>query len=193
MNDETTKEELSDGQSGDKILRIHRRRNYRRLRVTPHIPEIFRFLKQMIMETPLIKALVILAVLWLAFSWGIYMAERGVNEQIDSFGYALWWSFAAMQTQGDNSPGPVTAAGLSLGAIWSIIGTIAFFGVVVGTLYAYFMMPRRHPSREIVHALQYNLERMEKMTVDELEILRDTAVRIVNSEIKKQKNKLTET
>jgi len=189
MADETTKEPLPAGVSGDTILRVRRRKSYRRLRITPHIPEVFRFLKQMALETPLLKALVILIALWLLFSWGIYMAERGVNDQIDSYGYALWWSFAAMQTQGDNSPGPITAAGMSMGAIWSILGTVAFFGVVVGTLYAYFMLPRRHPSREIIHALQYNLERMEKMTVDELELLRDTTVRIVNSQIKEQKKK----
>ena len=89
-----------------------------------------------------------------------------------------------MQTQGANSPGPITAPGMIIGSIWSIFSTIAFFGVIIGTLYAYFMLPRRRPSREIVTALQYNLEQLENLSINELEVLRDTTARIVNAQIK---------
>ncbi len=88
-----------------------------------------------------------------------------------------------MQTQGANSPGPITATGILIGSIWSILSTVAFFGVIIGTLYAYFMLPKRRPSREIVSALQYNLEQLENLSVDELELLRDTTIRIVNAQI----------
>ena len=98
-----------------------------------------------------------------------------------------------MQTQGANSPGPITGAGMLIGAIWSILSTIAFFGVIIGTLYAYFMLPRRRPSREIVGALQYNLEQLESLSVDELELLRDTTTRIVNAQIGEVKEKPSET
>ena len=94
-----------------------------------------------------------------------------------------------MQTQGANSPGPITAAGILIGSIWSILSTVAFFGVIIGTLYAYFMLPRRRPSREIIGALQYNLEQLENLSVDELELLRDTTVRIVNTQIGELKQK----
>jgi len=94
-----------------------------------------------------------------------------------------------MQTQGANSPGPITALGMLIGSIWSILGTIAFFGVIIGTLYAYFMLPRRRPSREIVSAIQYNLEQLENLSIDELEVLRDTTVRIVNAQIKELQQK----
>jgi len=120
---------------------------------------------------------------------GVYLAERGANEQINSYGYALWWSFTAMQTQGANSPGPITATGMLIGSIWSILSTVAFFGVIIGTLYAYFMLPRRSPSREIVSTLQYNLEQLENLSVDELELLRETTIRIVNAQIGELKQK----
>ncbi len=189
MKEEETLEELTPLQPGDKVLRVRRRRPRRRLRLAPDIPAIFRFLKQIIIETPLVPLLLVLTALWLIFSWGIYLAERGTNEQITSYGYALWWSFTAMQTQGANSPGPITAPGMLIGSIWSIFSTVAFFGVIIGTLYAYFMLPRRRPSREIVGALQYNLEQLENLSVDELEVLRDTTVRIVNAQIREVKQK----
>ena len=189
MEDEETLEQVTPLQRGDKVLRIRSRRPRRRLRIAPDIPGVFRFLRQIAAETPLIPLIIVLIGLWLLFSWGVYLAERGANEQINSFGYALWWTFTAMQTQGANSPGPITAPGMLMGLIWSILSTIAFFGVIIGTLYAYFMLPRRRPSREILSAIQYNLEQLENLSVDELELLRDTMVRIVNAQIGELKHK----
>jgi len=189
MKDEETLEELTPLQRGDKVLRIRRRRPRRRLRLAPDIPGIFRFLRQIVTETPFIPLILALIGLWFLFSWGVYLAERGVNEQINSYGYALWWTFTAMQTQGANSPGPITAPGMLIGAIWSIFSTVALFGVIIGSLYAYFMLPRRRPSREIIGALQYNLEQLENLSVGELEVLRDTTVRIVNAQITELKQK----
>ena len=189
MEDKETPEELTPLLRGDKVLRIRRRRPRRRLRLTPDIPGVFRFLKQIVTETPLIPLSLALIGLWLLLSWGVYLAERGVNEQINSYGYALWWTFTAMQTQGANSPGPITAPGMIIGSIWSIFSTVAFFGVIIATLYAYFMLPRRRPSREIISTLQYNLGELENLSVDELEVLRDTTVQIVNAQIRELKQR----
>jgi len=189
MEDKETPEELTPLLRGDKVLRIRRRRPRRRLRLTPDIPGVFKFLRQIATETPLIPLSLVLVGLWLLSSWGVYLAERGANEQINSYGYALWWTFTAMQTQGANSPGPITAPGMIIGSIWSIFSTVAFFGVIIATLYAYFMLPKRRPSREIVSALQYNLEQLENLSIDELEVLRDTTVRIVDTQIRDLKQK----
>jgi len=189
MEDKETLEQITPLLRGDKVLRVRRRRLRRRLRITPDIPGLFRFLKQASTETPLIPLLLALLVLWLLSSWGIYFAERELNGQINSYGYALWWALAAMQTQGANSPGPITALGVTIGSIWSLVSTIAFFGVITTTLYAYFILPKRRPSREIVGALQYNLEQFENLSIDELEVLRDTTVRLVDAQIKGLKQK----
>ena len=189
MEDKGKLEQLVPLQKGDKVLRLRRRRPRRRLRITPDIPGVFRFLRQITTETPFIPLILALIGLWLIFSWGVYLAERAANEQINSYGYALWWSFTAMQTQGANSPGPITAIGILIGSIWSILGTVAFFGVIIGSLYAYFMLPRRRPSREILSAIHYNLEQFENLSVEELELLRDTTVRIVDAQIGELKRK----
>jgi len=189
MKDRETPEQLKPLLRRDKVLRVRRRRPRRKLRFTPDIPGVLKFLRQVANETPLIPLMFALIALWLISSWGVYLAERGANEQINSYGYALWWTFTAMQTQGANSPGPITAPGMIIGSIWSIFSTIAFFGVIIATLYAYFMLPRRRPSREIIGALQYNLEELEHLSIDELEVLRDTTVRIVDAQIRDLKEK----
>ena len=189
MEEEERFEEVTPLLPGDKVLRIHRRRPRRRLRIAPNIPAVFRFLRDIATKTPLIPLILTLAGLWLLVSWGIYLAERGVNEQITSYGYALWWSFTAMQTQGANAPGPITTPGIIIGLIWSIFSTIAFFGVIIGSLYAYFMLPRRRPSREIISAIQYNLEELDNLSAEELEALRDTTVRIIDAQINRVKEK----
>ena len=94
-----------------------------------------------------------------------------------------------MQTQGANAPGPITPAGIIIGSIWSIFSTVAFFGVIIGSLYAYFMLPRRRPTRELISALQYNLDELENLSTDELETLRNTVARIVDAQISRLKEK----
>jgi voltage-gated potassium channel len=189
MKEEETLEELTPLLRGDKVLRIRKRRPRRRLRLTPDIPAVFKFLRQIVTETPLIPMIIALIGLWLLFSWGVYLVERDANEQINTYGYALWWTFTAMQTQGANSPGPITALGIIIGSIWSILSTVAFFGVIIATLYAYFMLPRRRPFREIISAIQFNLGELDNLSVEELEMLRDTTVRVVNAQIGELKQK----
>ena len=174
---------------GNKVVRIQWRKSRGKLRITPNIPGIFRFLVDVVTKTPLIPLIIILVVSWLLFSWGIYLAERSANEQFSSYAYTLWWSFTAMQTQGANAPGPITAVGIIVGSIWSIFSTIAFFGVIIGTLYSYYMFPRRRPSRELIGAIQYNLEEMENLSIDELEALKETVSRVINARISRLKEK----
>ncbi|MCL0046438.1 ion channel [Dehalococcoidales bacterium] len=181
-------EEVTPLLPGDKVLR-RRIRHRRRLRITPDIPEFFRFLKDIATKTPLIPMLLVLSGLWLLFSGGVYLAEQGVNEQFASYGHALWWSFATMQTMGANNPGPITTLGMIIGSIWAILGTVIFFGMIIASLYAYFMLPRRRPSREIISTIQYNLGELESLSADELMALRETTVRIVDAQISKLKEK----
>lgn len=170
---------------GDVVLR--RRRPHRRLRVLPNIPAFFRFLRDVSARTPLVPLLLTLIALWLLFSLGLYLAESGVSEQISSYGSALWWTFAAMQTQGAATP--VTASGRVIGLIWSIISTILFWGIILSLFYAYFTRPVRRPSREMISTIQYNLGELENLSADELEALRDTTVRLINAQVTKIKEK----
>ena len=187
MNKKEKFEEIKPQFLGDRTLRMRRRKPRRKISMNPNVPGIIRFLRDVATKTPLIPLLLALVVFWLLASWGIYLVEHKINGQITSYSYALWWSFTAMQTQGANAPGPITTAGMIIGAFWSIFSTVAFFGVIIGTLYSYFMLPRRRPSRELIGALQYNLEELEKLSIDELEALKETTVRLVHAQISRLK------
>ncbi|MFC2067551.1 two pore domain potassium channel family protein [Chloroflexota bacterium] len=175
---------------GDRIIHISRKKSRRRLLIAPDVPRIIRFIREMGTQTPLVPSMFILVLLWLLSSWGLYATEYGVSEQFDSFGDVLWWTFTAMQTQGANSPGPITPLGRLVGSIWSIVSTIGFFGVIIATLYAYFMLPRHRPFRAIIDTLQYNLEQLENLSVAELEVLRDTIVKVINVRIDEHKQEM---
>ncbi|MFP3976174.1 MAG: hypothetical protein ACOC6S_03105 [Chloroflexota bacterium] len=94
-----------------------------------------------------------------------------------------------MQTQEANAPGPITPIGMIIGAAWSIFSTVAFFGVIIGTLYSYYMLPRRRPSRELIGAIQNNFEELENLSVDDLEALKETAVSVINAQINRVKQR----
>ena len=166
---------------GDKVVRISRRKHRWRLRIIPNIPGVIRFFADIIHDTPFVPLVFVLIVILLISSLGIFLAEQPVNSQFDTFWNTLWWSFTAMQTQGANSPGPITPLGMTIGAIWSIIGTIAFFGVILATFYAYYVDPKRRPSKAIIDALQYNLEKLNELSVDELSALKDNVTNIINA------------
>jgi voltage-gated potassium channel len=180
-------EEIKSTLSGDKTLRFRRRKPRRKLRIVPNIPGIVRFIKDIFTKTPLLPLMVVLIALGLLSSWGIYLAERNVNEYMTSYTHTLWWSFAAMQTQG--APAPITNAGMIIGVFWSIISTITFFGIIIGTLYSYYQLPQRHFSKELIGALQYNLDELEDLSIDELEGLRDTVARLVDVQISRVQKK----
>ena len=60
-----------------------------------------RFVHDAVIQTPLLRMILLLVVLWLAFSAGLYAAERGVaGTAITSFGRALYWGIAAFSTAG---------------------------------------------------------------------------------------------
>jgi voltage-gated potassium channel len=61
--------------------------------------------------------------------------------------------------------------------------------IIIGTLYSYFMLPRRRPSRELVSAIQYNLEELENLSLEELEALKEITARLVEAHIGRHREK----
>jgi len=115
-----------------------------------------------------------LIILWLLFSAGVYFGERGAEgTAITSYGRALYWGIAAFSTAGIADM-PVNGISEAIGAIWIILGSIMFFGAIVATVTAYFMRPLHRPSKKIIDTIEYNLEQLDDLTIDELELLMET-------------------
>jgi voltage-gated potassium channel len=132
------------------------------------------FVKDVSTHTPFIKMVVLLVVLWLVFSAGLYLAERGEDgTAITSYGRALYWGIAAFSTAGIADT-PRSDLGQVIGGIWIVIGSVLFFGTIVATVTTYFMRPMQRPSKRIIDTIEYNLEQMEDLTIEELDLLKKT-------------------
>lgn len=133
-----------------------------------------RFIKQIFMYTPFTKLVLLLIVLWLIFSAGMYMAERGTDgASITSYGDALYWGVAAFSTAGIADT-PTSGTAQLIGGLWIVIGSVLFFGAIVATVTSYFMRPFQRPHKKIIDTIEYNLEQLNDLTVEELDLLKDT-------------------
>ena len=133
-----------------------------------------RFLAEVVTHTPLIKMVLLLIALWMAFSAGIYLAERSVEgASIDTYGEALYWGVAAFSTAGIADT-PVSGAAQLIGGLWIVIGSVVFFGTIVATITTYFMRPMQRPHRMIIDTIEYNLEQLDDLTLEEIDLVKDT-------------------
>jgi len=133
-----------------------------------------RFFRDVVAHTPIVKMIFVLIALWLLFASGLYFAERGVEgASITSYGKALYWGIAAFSTAGI-ADAPVNGLSSIIGGIWIILGSMLFFGTIVATITAYFMRPLHRPAKQIIDTIEYNLEQLDDLSVDELELLKET-------------------
>ena len=133
-----------------------------------------RFIKDVLVHTPLLKLAVLLIISWMLFAAGLYLAEQGAEgTSITSYGRALYWGIAAFSTAGIADM-PKSGLAEIIGAIWIVLGSMLFFGAIVSTITAYFMRPLQRPSKQIIDTIEYNLEQLDDLTVDELELLKET-------------------
>ena len=132
------------------------------------------FIRDVIIHTPVVRMTFLLVALWMLFSAGIFLGEQGAEgTTITSYGKALYWGIAAFSTAGIADM-PVTGISELIGAIWIIVGSLLFFGAIVATVTAYFMRPMQRPSKQIVDTIEYNLEQLDDLSIEELELLKET-------------------
>ncbi len=133
-----------------------------------------KFVGDVVVHTPILKLTILLVVLWLLFAAALFFAERGADgTTITSYGRALYWGIAAFSTAGIADM-PINGISEIIGAIWIILGSLLFFGAIVATVTAYFMRPLQRPSKQIIDTIEYNLEQLDDLSMEELELLKET-------------------
>ena len=133
-----------------------------------------RFINDVITHTPFIQMILLLIILWLVFSLGLYLAESKTDgPSIQSYGDALYWGVAAFSTAGI-ADAPKSGVAQLLGGIWIVLGSMLFFGAIVATITTYFMRPMQRPHKKIIDTIEYNLEQVNDLTVEELDLLKET-------------------
>jgi len=186
MSEQKPFERIRKIRPGDMVLRWRRPQRVR-LRVPPSVPGIIRFLRTIITQTPFLQMISLLIILWLIFCAGVYLAERGAEgSTIYSYGRALYWGIAAFSTAGIADT-PITAAGQVIGGLWIVVGAMIFFGTIVAVITTYFMRPIQRPTKQIISTVQYNLEQLEDLSVQELEVLKETTDGLIDARIRQLK------
>jgi voltage-gated potassium channel len=119
-----------------------------------------RFIRDVLTHTPIANLALLLLVLWMLFAAGLYFSELGAQaSSITSYGRALYWGIAAFSTAGIADT-PVNGLSQVIGGIWIVVGSLLFFGTIVAS--------------RIVETIEYNLEQLDDLTVEELEMLKLT-------------------
>jgi voltage-gated potassium channel len=178
MAEEKPFEPIRKARPGDDVIRRRVRRR-RKLRPAPRYRAVT-FLRAIVSQTPFLKMISLLIILWLIFSAGIYVAEHGAEgTDIYSYGRALYWGIAAFSTAGIAST-PLTGNAQIVGGIWIVVGSAIFFGTIVATITTYFMRPFKHPVKQIIDTIEYNLEQLDDLSNDELDLLRETVDMLID-------------
>jgi voltage-gated potassium channel len=132
-----------------------------------------KFIKDIIDRTLFLQLASVLGFLWLAFSAALYLAERGADDSpIQSFGDAMYWGVAALSTAGI-ADSPISGLSKLIGGTWIIVGSVMFFGIIVSTVTAYFMRPVQRPTDQLVESIEYSLEELDQLSVEELDLLKE--------------------
>lgn len=90
------------------------------------------------MRSYIVYVLGIVALVILTSATGFYAAEIGTNQNLDSYGDALWWAIVTVTTIGYGDIFPVTVAGRLVGAFLMFAG-IGALGVFTASIAAYLI------------------------------------------------------
>lgn len=137
------------------------------------------FFRDVLAYTPLLKMVLWLVLLWVLFSTALFLVERGEEgSRITSLSAALYWGVAAFSTAGiaDTPSRPLS---MLIGGLWIVVGSGLFFGTIVATITAYFSRPLHRPVRQIIETIEYNLEQLADLSVEELDLLKRTVDNLI--------------
>lgn len=133
-----------------------------------------KFFEDILRRTLFVRLASLLVMLWLLFAAALWAADHGAEgSQLKTYGQALYWGIAAFSTAGIANP-PVTASGQFIGGLWIVVGSTLFFGAIVASVTAYFMRPLQRPARQIVETIEFNLEHLDELSIEELDLLKST-------------------
>jgi voltage-gated potassium channel len=133
-----------------------------------------KFIGEIVTRTLFLQMIALLACLWLVFAVAMFAVERGAEgTPIRSLGDAMYWGIAALSTAGIADT-PVTGASKLIGGAWIVIGSVMFFGIIVSTVTAYFMRPVQRPPDQLIESIEYSLEELDQLSVEDLDLLKET-------------------
>ncbi|MCH7484259.1 MAG: two pore domain potassium channel family protein [Chloroflexi bacterium] len=188
MPDETRKRPrrvIRSSRPGDRVLLVRTRK--------PRLASIGRetvgavaaalaLFRDVFTQTLVLPVIAFLALLVIIVPVPIFLIERTSNEaDVTSYWIGLWWAFAAFTTVGHSDVGLVTSPGRVLGAIFTVVSVALFFGSVIAAFSSYFLLTWRKPKRQVIDTITYYLQRIEQLSVDEIDELEEITGGVLHS------------
>ena len=75
---------------------------------------------------------------------------------------------------------PISGAAQIVGGLWIVLGSVLFFGTVVATVTSYFLRPLQRPASQIIDTIEYNLEQLGDLSIEELDLLKETTDTLID-------------
>ncbi|MCH7580218.1 MAG: two pore domain potassium channel family protein [Chloroflexi bacterium] len=178
MSDDTSEQRpVRTLKPGDRVLRVRTRRAKLPLierRLEAPLVEAFRLFRDIATQTPILWFLFALLVLVIIGPVPVWLFERtAADPDMTSYWVGLWWAVSAFSTVGHSGVSVETAGGRIFGSIYTVLSVSLFFGSVIAAFSSYFILTWRTPKRQLVDTINYYLQRVEELSVEELEDLED--------------------
>ena len=178
MSDDTSEQRpVRTLKPGDRVLRVRTRRAKLPLierRLEAPLVEAFRLFRDIATQTPILWFLFALLVLVIIGPVPVWLCERtAADPYMTSYWVGLWWAVSAFSTVGHSGVSVETAGGRIFGSIYTVLSVSLFFGSVIAAFSSYFILTWRTPKRQLVDTINYYLQRVEELSVEELEDLED--------------------
>ena len=178
MSDDTSEQRpVRTLKPGDRVLRVRTRRAKLPLierRLEAPLMEGLRLFRDIATETPILWFLLALVVLVIIGPIPVWLFERTATDpDMTSYWVGLWWAVSAFSTAGHSGVIVETVGGQIVGSIYTVIAVGLFFGSVLAAFSSYFILTWRRPKRQLVDTINYYLQRVEELSVEELEDLED--------------------
>ncbi len=125
-------------------------------------------------QTPILPIIAFLALLVALVPVPVFFFEKAAGDsQVTSYWVGLWWAVSAFSKVGHSNVELLTTGGRIVGSIYTVISVGLFFGSVIAAFSSYFVLTWRRPKQMITDTLTYYLQRMDELTVEELDDLED--------------------
>ncbi len=176
---------IQSSRPGDRVLLVGTRKprlaSIRRETVGA-VAAAFALLRDVFTQTLVLPVIAFLALLVIIVPVPIFLIERTSNEaDVTSYWIGLWWAVAAFTTVGHSDVDLVTAPGRVLGSIFTIVSVALFFGSVIAAFSSYFLLTWRKPKRQVIDTITYYLQRIEQLSVDEIDELEEVTAGVLHS------------
>jgi voltage-gated potassium channel len=109
---------------------------------------------------------------------GVFIAEEGVNQNIGSFGDAVWWAIVTVTTVGYGDVSPTTTEGRVLAVFMMLVG-VGVIGTLTAALSSYLLKTDREKAHDSLHGRIDELETKLDRILNAIESREDTGVGVL--------------